>query len=77
MATATVSLELNNETLTDAACGNGPVDAVFKAIDRIVGIPVKLEDFTLNSVSRSSEALGNAIVKVSCTETGLVVGRGG
>lgn len=75
-ATATVSLELNNETITDAACGNGPVDAVFKAIDRIIGITVKLEDFNLNSVSRGSEALGNAFVKICYGETGLVVGRG-
>ncbi|MFZ3171125.1 MAG: 2-isopropylmalate synthase [Carboxydocellales bacterium] len=75
-ATATVSLELNNETITDAACGNGPVDAVFKAIDRIVGKTVKLEDFSLNSVSRGSEALGNAIVKIRYGESGLVVGRG-
>jgi 2-isopropylmalate synthase len=75
-ATATVSLELNNETITDAACGNGPVDAVFTAIDRIVGKTVKLEDFSLNSVSRGSEALGNAIVKIRYGESGLVVGRG-
>lgn len=75
-ATATVSLELNNETITDAACGNGPVDAVFKAIDRIVGITVKLEDYNLNSVSRGSEALGNAFVKVRHGENALVVGRG-
>ena len=50
-ATATVSVELNNETITDAACGNGPVDAVFKAIDRIMGITVKLEDFNLKNLS--------------------------
>ena len=75
-ATATVSLELNGETITDAACGNGPVDAVFKAIDRITGKVVVLEDFSLNSVSRGSEALGNAMVKVRCVENGLIVGRG-
>jgi len=75
-ATATVSLELNNEMITDAACGNGPVDAVFKAIDRITGKVVTLEDFSLNSVTRGSEALGNAIVKVRCAENGLLVGRG-
>jgi 2-isopropylmalate synthase len=75
-ATATVSLEINGEGITDAACGNGPVDAVFKAIDRILRIPVNLEDFSLNSVSRGSEALGNAMVKVRCSENGVVVGRG-
>lgn len=76
MATATVTLELNSETVTDAACGNGPVDAVFKAVDRIMGIKVKLDNFSLNSVTRGSEALGNAMVKVRHDETGLLVGRG-
>lgn len=76
MATATMTLVVNSETVTDAACGNGPVDAVFKAVDRIMGIQVKLDDFTLNSVTRGSEALGNAMVKVRHDKTGLVVGRG-
>ena len=75
-ATATVTLELHGEEVTDAACGNGPVDAVFKAIDRLVRTPVNLEDYTLSSVSRGSEALGSATVKVRCGEAGLVVGRG-
>lgn len=76
MATATITLQLKDKTITDAACGNGPVDAVFKAIDRITGTTVKLEDFSLNSVSRGSEALGNAIVKIRTGEAGLVVGSG-
>lgn len=75
-ATATVSLEMDEQTVTDAACGNGPVDAVFKAVDRITGITVNLEDFSLHSVTRGSEALGNAMVKVRCGESGVVVGRG-
>lgn len=75
-ATATVTLELDGAAVTDAACGNGPVDAVFKAIDRLVGEPVALEDYTLQSVSRGKEALGEATVKVRCADGGLVVGRG-
>ena len=75
-ATATVTLEINDQTVTDAACGNGPVDAVFKAIDRLVGIAINLEDYTLKSVSRGSEALGDATVKIRCGDSGLVVGRG-
>ncbi|HBX23114.1 MAG TPA: 2-isopropylmalate synthase [Desulfotomaculum sp.] len=75
-ATATVTLELDGNTVTDAACGNGPVDAVFKAIDRLMGWSVKLEDYTLKSVSRGSEALGNATVKVRSGDNIAVVGRG-
>ncbi len=75
-ATATVTLDLEGDTVTDAACGNGPVDAVFKAVDRLVGERVILEDYTLQSVSRGREALGEATVKVRYGDAGLVVGRG-
>jgi 2-isopropylmalate synthase len=75
-ATATVTLDVEGDTITDAACGNGPVDAVFKAVERMVGEQVSLEDYTLKSVSRGSEALGDATVKVRCGDSGLVIGRG-
>ncbi|MHB8986955.1 MAG: 2-isopropylmalate synthase [Eubacteriales bacterium] len=75
-ATATVTLELDGETVTDAACGNGPVDAVFKAIDRLMGESVRLEDYAIKSVSRGSEAQGDATVKVRGGDGGLVIGRG-
>ena len=75
-ATATVTLELDGDIVTDAACGNGPVDAVFRAVDRLVGEPVTLEDYALQSVSRDKKALGEATVKVRCADGGLVVGRG-
>ncbi|MDH7498748.1 MAG: alpha-isopropylmalate synthase regulatory domain-containing protein, partial [Syntrophomonadaceae bacterium] len=74
-ASATVTLEVRGRTLTDAACGNGPIDALFKAIDRIVGCEVQLEDYSLKSVSQGTRALGDATVKLRC-ETRLVVGRG-
>lgn len=76
MATATVTLEIDGQSFTDAAYGDGPVDAVFKAIDRIAARPVKLENYTLNSVSRGSEALGSATVKVRVEDDGLIVGHG-
>ena len=42
----------------------GPVDACCKAIDRVVGIPVKLKDYTLHSVTAGQEALGEVSVVV-------------
>lgn len=74
-ATATVALECQGKEITDAAIGNGPVDAVFKAIDRITGNQVKLEDFSLKSVSMGTEAQGNATVKISFNGKGFI-GRG-
>lgn len=64
-ATATIVLNINEHEIMDAAIGNGPVDAVFKAISRITGKEAKLEDYSLKSVSKGTEALGNATVKIS------------
>jgi 2-isopropylmalate synthase, bacterial type len=76
MATATVILEIEGEVKTDAACGNGPVNALFNTIDRITGNEATLEDYTLKSVTRSSEALGEATVKLRYSDGHLVVGKG-
>ncbi|MGI6453562.1 MAG: 2-isopropylmalate synthase [Syntrophomonadaceae bacterium] len=74
-ASATVTVDIKGEIHTDAAFGNGPVDAIFKAIDRMVGKTVHLEDYSLKSVSQGSEALGDATVKIRHNNV-LVVGRG-
>ena len=75
-ATATVTLDLDGDTVTEAACGMGPVDAVFKALDLLVGERVYLEDYMLKTVGRGREALGDATVKVRYGDKGLVIGRG-
>jgi 2-isopropylmalate synthase len=49
--------------LRDAALGDGPVDAVFKAIERITGIEVTLRDFRIRSVSVGEDAQGEASVE--------------
>jgi len=74
-ASATVTMTVDNDTRTDAACGNGPIDAVFKAIDRIVGRDVQLEDYSLKAVSQGTKALGDATVKIRFNNS-LIIGRG-
>lgn len=75
-ATATVTLEINGEEKSDAAIGNGPVDAVFKAIARLSGIATTLDDYSLRSISKGTEALGDATVKVRHATNEVFVGRG-
>ncbi|MFO0878264.1 MAG: 2-isopropylmalate synthase [Gemmataceae bacterium] len=50
--------------LRDAALGDGPVDAIFKAIERITGMEVQLKDFRVRSVSGGEDAQGEASVEV-------------
>lgn len=59
-----VTLRRNGEIITDAACGNGPVDAAFKCIARIAGLEIKLRDYELKAVTQGTDALGEAAVKV-------------
>ena len=51
-------------TVEEAATGDGPVDAVFKCIDRITGVNARLRDFRISSVSAGEDAQGEATVDV-------------
>lgn len=62
--TATVELRRAEEQLVDSATGDGPVDAVYKAMERITGMTGKLTEYTLKSVSLGHDAVGEAFVRV-------------
>lgn len=61
---ASVTLIKEDEKITDAAAGNGPVDAAFACIDRIVGRQGILRDYDLKAVTMGKDALGEAMVRV-------------
>jgi len=44
----------DGKELADAALGTGPIDAVYKAINRIVEVPNVLTEFSVNSVTEVS-----------------------
>ena len=63
--TATVRLVgPNGITKTDASTGNGPVDAVCKAIDRVIGCSCKLVDFSVQSISEGLDSIGTVTIRV-------------
>jgi 2-isopropylmalate synthase len=63
--TATVTiLTPNGEELTDAAVGTGPVDAVYKAINRLVNVPNQLIEFSVQSVTAGIDALGEVTIRL-------------
>eukprot|EP00934_Nitzschia_sp_Nitz4_P006648 Nitzschia sp. Nitz4//scaffold66_size103028//72209//74243//NITZ4_004506-RA/size103028-snap-gene-0.143-mRNA-1//-1//CDS//3329556374//6638//frame0 len=53
-----------------ATTGTGPVDAVYKAIDQIIGASVKLEDYSLSAVNEGIEAMAVTRVNVAAKEGG-------
>ncbi len=63
--TATVALEgPDGQIITDAAHGTGPVDAVYKAINRLVGVPNKLIEFSVNAVTEGIDAIGEVTIRI-------------
>ena len=65
MPTAAVRLITPDErVIEDAALGTGPVDAVYKAINRLVGVPNKLTEFSVKSVTEGIDAIGEVLIRI-------------
>lgn len=65
IASAAVRLVYKDGTIVDeAAVGDGPVEAAFKAIERGVGFEVRLRNFEVRSVTMGEDAQGEVTVTV-------------
>ena len=65
--TATVKVQKpDGSMVSEASIGNGPVDAVFKAIWRALGLQLELElvDFSVSATSSGSETSGQVVVHI-------------
>ncbi|MDA8234282.1 MAG: 2-isopropylmalate synthase [Clostridia bacterium] len=76
--TATVGLRLEEtgELIEEAACGDGPVDAIYKAIDKLTGAGGTLVNYALNAITGGKDALGEVTVKIQGEDKRVVTGRG-
>jgi 2-isopropylmalate synthase len=54
----------DGEVRRDAAVGNGPIDALFKAINRITGADAKVVEYRVRAVTQDMDALGEAYIEV-------------
>lgn len=66
-ATPTATLRLlspEGDILTDAATGTGPVDAVYRAINRITGLSPELTEFSVNAVTEGIDAQGKVTIRI-------------
>jgi 2-isopropylmalate synthase len=73
--TATVTILMpDGKILTDAAVGTGPVDAVYKAVNRLVRVPNELIEFSVQSVTEGIDALGRVTIHLRYQER-LFVGQ--
>ena len=75
MPTATVRLrDPNGAFHVQAAVGTGPVDAVYKAIDVIVGARNRLLEFNVHAVTEGIDAIGEVTVRLMA-ENGVIPQR--
>ncbi|MDD3987801.1 MAG: 2-isopropylmalate synthase, partial [Candidatus Omnitrophica bacterium] len=72
---ANVFLSKKGKVVSGVSCGDGPVDAVFKAIDKITGYNAKLDDFRLEAVTAGKDALGQVSLKLKI-KAKILSGRG-
>ncbi len=73
--TATVCLRKDEKVLQDASCGDGPVDAAYKTIDRITRMKCRLMEYALQAVTGGKDAMGEVVVRVRHRGV-LATGRG-
>jgi len=72
---ATVVLKHKSKTLSSNSTGDGPVDACYKAVEKITGVKPKLLGYHLNAVTEGKDALGEVSVRMCIRKTELG-GRG-
>lgn len=76
--TATIKLaDKDGNEFVDASTGDGPVDAVMKAIERIAGVGGKLKSYQIKALTAGKDAQGEVVLSAEFEECGYDVrGRG-
>ncbi len=59
-----IVLGQDGESHEGLGSGNGPIDAAFSAIERIIGHRYELDDFQIKAITQGHEALGAAFVRL-------------
>jgi 2-isopropylmalate synthase len=76
MATVRLRDAQREDVLEDAAVGDGPVDAVCKAIARLIDVDNELLDFSVRAVTGGIDAMGEASVRVRNSAGQIFSGHG-
>ena len=74
--TSCIKLQRESDVLEEVAIGSGPLDASFKAINRMLDMDIRLESFSLNAVTDGEDAIGEAVVKVAAPDGQVYTGTG-
>ncbi|MBN1353247.1 MAG: 2-isopropylmalate synthase, partial [Candidatus Omnitrophica bacterium] len=72
---ATVILKYKGANLTANSTGDGPVDACYKAMEKIAGVKPRLLSYNLNAITAGKDALGEVAVRMKLGNS-EISGRG-
>ncbi len=61
---ATVTLNINGESLTNTSSGNGPVDSSFDAIRQIIPHQFKVEEYLVQAITKGSDDIGKVHIQI-------------
>lgn len=67
-------LDADGQAHQDAAIGTGPVDAIYRAINRVIGVDNELIEFSVKSVTEGIDAQGEVTIRIQ-TDGGVYQGR--
>ncbi len=62
--TATIRLNTGENRLEEASTGDGPVDAIFRALEKATGVSAKLAEYKVQAVTPGKQALGGVSVEL-------------
>ena len=74
--TATIGLKTDGGMLEEAACGNGPVDAICHAVDKAANLTCRMTSWRINAITAGKDALGDVTLKITNDGIKHYVGRG-
>jgi 2-isopropylmalate synthase len=72
---ATIRLKHKGKTVSVTSKGDGPVDACYKAIEKLTKMKTRLMDYRLEAVTAGKDALGEVVVKIASGKR-IAIGRG-
>ncbi|MCZ6105140.1 2-isopropylmalate synthase [Campylobacter ureolyticus] len=75
-SSASITIRHKDKVISDSALGNGSVDSIFKAVDRISNINGILKDYQVKAVSSGKDAMAKVTVKVQFEDKMVVLGSG-
>ncbi|MDR0940996.1 MAG: 2-isopropylmalate synthase [Bacteroidales bacterium] len=66
---ATVSLRINGELKSETAMGDGPVDASYNAVKKLISHTIRLQEFVIQGFNKGSDDFGKVNVQILCNKS--------